>query len=305
MSAVDTRAKIPPNSGTADSGNSDLGTFVHPVAGICVSCWSRQLLWSTRFGLRSAVRPRPRTLGVEVLDVTISSIMSDSRDGKALQAEARELLLKQADEAVYARRNPRSSSNAPSARTRFRRNWLWLRSSAGSGSSDGRRDRGRESTIRPGRHPRGQRTLRSRITRCRAASILAPVRELDWRTLLAVQGGNNSSMLVASAFEQLSQKRGADRPAQHHSRSAAVIDGQRGSTASPRSQVTALEVTGSLAWALSSFPGSRSSPARTRMKGLLKRAGRPRGCSVQLQAGPRRRRCAVGRHGRCCRRSGR
>lgn len=44
-------------------------------------------------------------LGVEVLEVAISSLKAEPEMSKALQAEAREQLLKEADEAIYARRN--------------------------------------------------------------------------------------------------------------------------------------------------------------------------------------------------------
>jgi len=44
-------------------------------------------------------------LGIELLDLSILSIKSTPEMAKALQAEAREQLLRQADEAVFARRN--------------------------------------------------------------------------------------------------------------------------------------------------------------------------------------------------------
>ena len=40
-------------------------------------------------------------------------------------------------------------------------------------------------------------------------ALLEPVKNVDWRTLLAVQGSSEASTYIASAFEQLAQ--GADR----------------------------------------------------------------------------------------------
>ena len=49
--------------------------------------------------------PAVQMLGVEVLGLSILSIKPTPEMAKALQAEAREELLRQADEAIYARRN--------------------------------------------------------------------------------------------------------------------------------------------------------------------------------------------------------
>jgi hypothetical protein len=37
-------------------------------------------------------------------------------------------------------------------------------------------------------------------------AILGPVRDVDWRTLMAMQGADQSSTLISSAFEQLAAK---------------------------------------------------------------------------------------------------
>jgi regulator of protease activity HflC (stomatin/prohibitin superfamily) len=145
-------------------------------------------------------------LGVEVLDVTISSIKSDPEMAKALQAEARELLLKQADEAVYARRN----ASVQLERT-IRENEIQTELAVAQKQRQVQEAQmaaeiaveNQRSALVETRVANERKEAESRGAALQA--ILAPVRELDWRTLLAVQGGNNSSMLVASAFEQLSQ----------------------------------------------------------------------------------------------------
>jgi hypothetical protein len=37
------------------------------------------------------------------------------------------------------------------------------------------------------------------------SAILSPVRDVDWRTLLAMQGEASSDTLIAAAFDQLAQ----------------------------------------------------------------------------------------------------
>ena len=54
--------------------------------------------------LADSVSPEAvRMLGVEVLNLSIVAIKPTPETAKALEAEARELLLRQADEAIYSR----------------------------------------------------------------------------------------------------------------------------------------------------------------------------------------------------------
>lgn len=46
-----------------------------------------------------------KALGIDILDVSIAAITPSPETLKALEAQARESILKEADDAIYARRN--------------------------------------------------------------------------------------------------------------------------------------------------------------------------------------------------------
>ncbi len=146
-------------------------------------------------------------LGVEVLDVTVTSLRADPEMSKALQAEAREKLLKQADEAIYARRN----ASVELERT-IRENELETENVVAR-----RRRQIRETEMEAEIAVEQQRSqlVETRVdnetkeAEARGAAlnaILQPVRDVDWRTLLAMQGHADASTLISSAFDQLAQK---------------------------------------------------------------------------------------------------
>ena len=145
-------------------------------------------------------------LGVEVLDVSVASIKADSEMTKALQAEARELLLKQADEAIYARRN----ASVQLERT-IRENELQTEIAVAQ-----KQRQVKEAHMAAEIAVETQRTslVETRVANERKEAdsrgaalqaILAPVRDVDWRTLLAMQGRADATTMVASAFDQLSR----------------------------------------------------------------------------------------------------
>jgi regulator of protease activity HflC (stomatin/prohibitin superfamily) len=146
-------------------------------------------------------------LGIEILDVTVNSIKADPEMSKALQAEARERLLKQADEAIYARRN----ASVELERT-IRENELETENVVAQ-----RRRQIRETEMNAEIAVEQQRSQLVEIkvdnerkeAESRGAAlnaILNPVRDVDWRTLLAMQGHADSSTLISSAFDQLAQR---------------------------------------------------------------------------------------------------
>ena len=71
---------------------------------------SDELVEEMLAGLRAS--PAVELLGVEVLGLSILSIKASPEMSKALQAEAREQLLRKADEAVFLRRNSAASSSS-------------------------------------------------------------------------------------------------------------------------------------------------------------------------------------------------
>ncbi len=148
-------------------------------------------------------------LGVEVLEVAVGSISADPEMSKALQAEAREQLLKEADQAIYARRN-----TAVELERTIRENELNTEIAVAQKQRQVREtemeadiavEQQRTSLVEV-RVENERKEAESRGAALRA--VLDPVRDIDWRTLLAMQGDANSSMLISSAFDQLAQNAG-------------------------------------------------------------------------------------------------
>lgn len=145
-------------------------------------------------------------LGVEVLATSVSSIKADPEMAKALQAEAREQLLRQADEAIYSRRN----ASVELERT-IRENELNTEIAVAQ-----KQRQVRETEMQAEIAVEQQRTalVDNRVANERKEAeargaalqaILAPVQSVDWRTLLAMQGNATASTLISSAFDQLSR----------------------------------------------------------------------------------------------------
>ena len=169
---------------------------------------SSQLVDAIRAALRQSATLQQ--LGVEVLDVSVGSIKADPEMAKALQAEAREQLLREADEAIYAHRNASVELERTIKENEIKTEIIVAE-----------KQRQVSETKMAGDIAVEQQ--RSQLVETKAAnerkeaeargaslqSILAPVREVDWRVLLALQGEAESGLLISSAFEQLAQN--ADR----------------------------------------------------------------------------------------------
>lgn len=143
-------------------------------------------------------------LGIDVISVAIASLKPDPEMAKALQAQAREQLLKQADEAIYERRNV-----AVELERTIRENELSTEIAVAQ-----KRRQVRETEMQAEIAVEQQRSelVDSRVANqqkesvARAAALdamLKPVRDVDWRTLLAMQGAVQPSTLISSAFDQL------------------------------------------------------------------------------------------------------
>ncbi len=148
------------------------------------------------------------TLGVEVLGLSILSIKATPEMAKALQADARERLLQKADEAVYSRRN-----TAVELERRIKENELNTEIAV-----EEKRRTVRETKMRADIAIEQERTqlVDSRVENQRKESqaradgvraLLEPMKDVDWRTLMAAQsGGLDSSQLIAMAFRDLADK---------------------------------------------------------------------------------------------------
>jgi regulator of protease activity HflC (stomatin/prohibitin superfamily) len=146
-------------------------------------------------------------LGVQVLEVAITTISADPEMSRALQAEAREQLLKEADEALYARRN----TSVELERT-IRENELQTEKVVAQRQREVRETQmeaeiaveQQRATLVETRVENERKEAAARGDALRA--VLDPVREVDWRILLAMQGDADSGTLIASAFDQLAQR---------------------------------------------------------------------------------------------------
>jgi hypothetical protein len=157
-------------------------------------------------GLRSS--DAVAMLGVDVMGLSILSIKATPEMSKALQADAREKLLQRADEAIYARRN-----TAVELERRIKENELNTEIAV-----EEKRRTVRETQMRADiaveqeraelvdRRVENQRKeSQARADALRA--MLDPMKEVDWRTLMAAQGdGLDARQLIAMAFRDLADK---------------------------------------------------------------------------------------------------
>jgi SPFH domain / Band 7 family len=151
------------------------------------------------------------TLGVEILGLSILSIKATPEMSKALQADARERLLLKADEAVYARRNTavelerrikESELNTEIAVEQKRRTVRETKLRADIGIEQERA----ELVDRRVENQRKEAQAHADALR----ATLEPMKDVDWRTLMAVQsGGLDSQQLIAMAFRDLADKAGS------------------------------------------------------------------------------------------------
>lgn len=143
-------------------------------------------------------------LGIDVLSVAIVSLKPDPEMAKALQTQARELLLKQADEAIYERRNTAVElertirENELSTEIAVAQKRRQVRETEMQGEIAVEQQR---AALVDSRVANEQKESESRAQALQA--ILNPVRDVDWRVLLAMQGSVRSDALISSAFDQL------------------------------------------------------------------------------------------------------
>ncbi|MFK7766284.1 MAG: SPFH domain-containing protein [Mariniblastus sp.] len=149
--------------------------------------------------------PAVAMLGLEVINMSILSIRATPEMTKALQAEAREKLLQQADEAVHLRRN-----KAIELERQIKENELQTEIKV-----EEKKREVREMQLRADIAVEQQRAelvdqkvenerkeAEARGDALRA--MLAPMKDVDWKTLLAASpGGINSQEMIAMAFRDL------------------------------------------------------------------------------------------------------
>ena len=145
-------------------------------------------------------------LGVEVLEVSVASIVADPEMTKALQAEAREALMREADEAMAERRNLAVELERSIRENELRTERVVAEKQrevretelAGEIATEQQRAALVDQKI--------ENEAKEADARAKALeATLAPVKDVDWRTLMALQGDVSSDALIAAAFDGLAQ----------------------------------------------------------------------------------------------------
>jgi hypothetical protein len=169
---------------------------------------SAELIAEISGGLQQT--PEVSMLGVEILGLSIVSIKANPEMAKALQAAAREELLRQADEAIYARRNA-----AVEQERAIRENELMTEIAVEQKKRQVRETQmaaeiavEEQKAILVDRRVENDR--KEADARSHAISaVLQPLKEVDWRTLIAASaGGADPKMMIALAFRDLAESSG-------------------------------------------------------------------------------------------------
>jgi hypothetical protein len=151
-----------------------------------------------------------RLLGVEILAFTILAIRPTPDIARALEADAREMLQRHADEAIYARRNAsveqerriKESELETEVAVQEKQRQIRETQIAADISIEERR-----AALVERRSENERRDADARAYSLKA--VLDPVRDVDWRTLMAVSGGNTDpKLMIALAFRELAENAG-------------------------------------------------------------------------------------------------
>lgn len=149
-------------------------------------------------------------LGVEVLDLAVASVRPTPEMARALEAEAREELQRESDQAIYARRNAaveqerRIKENELSTEIAVQEKQRLIRETrmaADIALEDQR------STLIERRAANEKQDADAKAYTLNAT--LDPVRSMDWRTLMALSaGGSDPKVLFGLAFRELAENAG-------------------------------------------------------------------------------------------------
>jgi regulator of protease activity HflC (stomatin/prohibitin superfamily) len=163
-------------------------------------------------GLRDEILAGLRTseavqsLGVEILNLVILSIKPTPEMSKAFEAEAREDLLRKADLAIYTRRNA-----AVEQERTIRENELNTEIAVEQKKGQVRDTQltadiaieQRRTTLVDSQVANQHKEAEARSFALRA--ILDPIKDVDWRLLLAANASHDPKFLIALGFQELAQ----------------------------------------------------------------------------------------------------
>lgn len=152
-----------------------------------------------------AESPAVAMLGVEVINLSVLSIKATPEMAKALQAEAREKLLLEADEAIYARRNTavelerQIKENELNTEIAVEQKQRQVRETKLQADIAIEQER---ATLVDNRIENERKEASAKADALKA--MLDPLKEIDWRTLLAAApGGLDANQMIAMAFRDL------------------------------------------------------------------------------------------------------
>lgn len=149
-------------------------------------------------------------LGVEIMDLVVSSVRPTPEIARALEAEAREALQRESDEAIYARRNA-----AVEGERRIRESELNTEIAVQEKQRQIRETQmGADIAVEQQRakliEARAENEREDADARAYALrATLEPLKEVDWRTLMAINGsGTDARSMIAMAFRDLAENAG-------------------------------------------------------------------------------------------------
>lgn len=151
-----------------------------------------------------------RMLGVEVMGFSLLSVRPTPEMSRALEAEARESLQRRADEAIYSRRNAaveqerriKESELSTELAVEEKRRQIREAQMAADIAVEEQRAALMERWTENERHAADARAYA-------LEKVLAPVRGVDWKTLMAANGGGNDPKLnIALAFREMAENAG-------------------------------------------------------------------------------------------------
>ncbi len=148
-----------------------------------------------------------RMLGVEILGLSILAVRPTPEIARALEAEAREALQRESDEAIYARRNAaveqerRIRESELNTEIAVQEKQRQIRETQMAGDIAVEQQR---AALIEQRSDNERKDADTRAYALRAT--LEPVRDLDWRTLMALgSAGTDPKLMIALAFRELAE----------------------------------------------------------------------------------------------------
>jgi hypothetical protein len=149
-------------------------------------------------------------LGVTILGLAVVAIKPTPEIGRALEAEAREALQRQSDEAIYARRNAaveqerRIKESELETEVAVQEKQRQIRETRMAADIAVEQQRS-ELAVKKSENERVEADARAYALQ----ATLQPVRDIDWRTLLAVSaGGTDPKLMIALAFREMAENAG-------------------------------------------------------------------------------------------------